>query len=81
MNNRLGLFLKAAGMRPETGRAQRERDQELSGVYLTSTLGNRKNTCYALDFGTTYIVVTDTGAWNALQINGYSVRCVKGTKQ
>ncbi|KAB4118322.1 hypothetical protein GAQ75_23250, partial [Bacteroides uniformis] len=81
MNNRLGLFLKAAGMRPETGPGLEGTGSGTSGVYLTSTLGNRKNTCYALDFGTTYIVVTDTGAWNALQINGYSVRCVKGTKQ
>ena len=81
MNNRLGLFLKAAGMRPETGPGLEGTGSGTSGVYLTSTLGNRKNNCYALDFGTTYIVVTDTGAWNALQINGYSVRCVKGTKQ
>ena len=81
MNNRLGLFFKAAGMRPETGPGLEGTGSGTSGVYLTSTLGNRKNTCYALDFGTTYIVVTDTGAWNALQINGYSVRCVKGTKQ
>ncbi|MFK2421653.1 fimbrillin family protein, partial [Bacteroides fragilis] len=81
MNNRLGLFLKAAGMRPETGPGLEGTGSGTNGVYLTSTLGNGKNNCYVMDFGTTYIVVTDTGAWYALQISGYSVRCVKGTKQ
>ena len=81
MNNRLGLFLKAGGMRPETGAGLEGTGSGTSGTYLTSTLGNGGNNCYVMDFGTTYIVVTDTGAWFALQINGYSVRCVKGTKQ
>ena len=42
MNNRLGLFLKAAGMRPETGPGLEGTGSGTSGVYLTSTLGNRK---------------------------------------
>ena len=82
MNNRLGLFLKAAGMRLESGAGLEGTGSGTGGVYVTSTVGRNGNNCYAMEFTTKPgIYVSDDGSWWCLQINGYSVRCVKGTKQ
>ena len=82
MNNRLGLFLKAAGMRLESGAGLEGTGSGTGGVYVTSTVGRNGNNCYAMEFTTKPgIYISDDGSWWCLQINGYSVRCVKGTKQ
>ena len=82
MNNRLGLFLKAGGMRLESGAGLEGTGSGTGGVYVTSTVGRNGNNCYAMEFTTKPgIYVSDDGSWWCLQINGYSVRCVKGTKQ
>ena len=81
MNKSLGLFLKAGGMRQESGAGTGGAGYTDHGCYVTSTLGSSGSNCYVMEFTTTTVVVSNTGAWWSLLTNGYFVRCVKGTKQ
>ena len=81
MNKSLGLFLKAGGMRQESGAGTGGAGYTDHGCYVTSTLGSSGSNCYVMEFTTTTVVVSNPGAWWSLLTNGYFVRCVKGTKQ
>ena len=79
MNKSLGIFLKAGGMRQESGAGTDGAGYTDHGCYRTSTPSGNK--CYLMEFTKTNAVVSNAGGWFAYQVNGYLVRCVKGAKQ
>ena len=81
MNKSLGIFLKAGGVRQESGAGTGGAGYTDHGCYVTSTLGSSGSNCYVMEFTSTSMYVGNAGAWFSLLTNGYLVRCVKGTKQ
>ena len=81
MNQSLGIFLKAGGVRQESGAGTGGAGYTDHGCYVTSTLGSSGSNCYVMEFTSTSMYVGNAGAWFSLLTNGYLVRCVKGTKQ
>ena len=80
MNKSLGIFLKAGGVRQESGAGTNGAGYTDHGCYWSSTPGasNKGNN---MEFWNTVVNVGDGSSWFGYQTNGLLVRCVKGNKQ